>query len=209
MDGWMNELMGRQVGIDMNMIHKIYCMHFFLINIKHQLIFHWQDYHHDSATYTMLDHSDALRGVKWERLPAWSHAFCCGIGVCHSKGKGPWNSYLLHKHNISGSGSFFVHFLFRLILSSPLYTKGNWNPERLRDLPSVSQLLRWQRQDCLEYRVGCLQSVLHSLCPPMCCLLWLVRLVNEKFWMANVFDSLKGQCISPCCDHFSNRYSKI
>ena len=32
---------------------------------------------------------------------------------------------------------------------------------------------------------------------------------TEKSWMTNVFDSIKDQYISLCCDHFSNRYHKI
>lgn len=178
MNGWMNGWVGRQVGIDMNTMHKIYCMHFCLIDIKHQLIFHWQDYHHDHSTYTMLDHSDAVRGSKMRTSWLVPCFLLWYWSICHSKGKGVWNSYLLHKHNISGSGTIFVHFLFRQILSSPFYTKGNWNPQRLRDLPGVSQLLRGQRQDWLQYRIGCLPRFLHSLCPPMCCLLWLVRPVD-------------------------------
>lgn len=117
------------------------------------------------------------RVVKWEGPPG-PHAVCCGMGyvlmetaAVHDKGKGPWNSYPLHKYNISGSGTIFLHILFRQILPSPFYARGNWDPGRLRDLPGVSQLLRWRRQDWLEYRTGYLRSLFvlsDHLCAAFC-----------------------------------------
>lgn len=85
-DGWMGR---RKVGIGMNY------MHFCLREMKCQLLFHWQDFHHEHAPYTMLDHRDALRGGKMGRA-SWFHAVCYGMEyvlmegtAVHDKGKGP------------------------------------------------------------------------------------------------------------------------